>query len=134
MCMRGAKGECCVREGQNLAKSGAKEQTEGANDRATMSRFSGPACEGLHHLWAGIGVARRRSSGGSLVLLVGGGALRAGCPPKAAGQEVRHLRSLHGPNPNEVQKGKMQRQRGRSCEGPSPLPARPARVQAGGAV
>ena len=53
---------------------------------APGAQFFGPATGVLHHRRTGIGVARRRSSGGSLVPLVGGGALRAGCPPKAVGR------------------------------------------------
>jgi len=77
-------------------------------------------------------VARQRSSGGSLVLLVGGGALRAGCPPKAADQRLAAAQSAQTQTQRSAKK-EMQWQRGRSCSRahpyrPSASPSRRCRL------
>jgi hypothetical protein len=76
-----------VRRNSSYApKQWCKTERSAAMRWAPGAQFFGPATGVLHHRRTGIGVARRRSSGGSLVPLVGGGALRAGCPPKAVGR------------------------------------------------
>jgi hypothetical protein len=83
----GRSGGGKVRRNSSYAqKQWCKTELSAAMRWAPGAQFFGPATGVLHHRRTGIGVARRRSSGGSLVPLVGGGALRAGCPPKAVGR------------------------------------------------
>ena len=132
----GRSGGGKVRRNSSYAqKQWCKTELSAAMRWAPGAQFFGPATGVLHHRRTGIGVARRRSSGGSLVPLVGGGALRAGCPPKAVGRRgAASAQYAQTQTQRSAKKGRCGGNVAAAVAEPSPLPAGKARVQAGGVV
>jgi hypothetical protein len=127
------KAENAEKSRKYEAKDGAKLNGVRRCDGLQEPRFSGRrlgfcTISGPEVVWPG-GVLRVVASLSSSAE----GRYAPDVPQRRPAEEMWQLRSLHGPRPNEAQKGKMQWQRGRSCSRAQHSTGQ-ARVQAGGVV